>query len=54
MDSSIAESSGGDITLVAASIALMCTFSTVVLIALRDRVSGHVTAGKFFSLYRDC
>ena len=44
-DESISESSGGDISLVAASIALMCTFSTVVLVGLRDHVSGHVTAG---------
>ena len=44
-DESISESSGGDISLVAASITLMCTFSTVVLIGMKDRVSGHVTSG---------
>lgn len=54
-DESISESSGGDISLVAASIALMCTFSTVVLIGARDRVSGHVTAGiLIYFLFENC
>ncbi|XP_066914671.1 patched domain-containing protein 3-like [Clytia hemisphaerica] len=44
-DDGISESSGGDISLVAVSITLMCTFATVVLFRLRNRVNGHVTVG---------
>ena len=45
-DDGISESSGGDISLVAVSITLMCTFATVVLFRLRNRVNGHVTVGE--------
>ena len=46
IDDSISESSGGDISLVAAAITLMCVFTTVVLLRVRDPVGGHFWTGK--------
>ena len=47
IDDSISESSGGDISLVTAAITLMCVFTTVVLLRVRDPVGGHFWTGKF-------
>ena len=46
IDDSISESSGGDISLVAAAITLMCVFTTIVLLRIRDPVGGHFWTGK--------
>lgn len=45
-DDSIAESSGGDLSLVIGAIVLMCSFTTLVLIKFNDMVAGHFVIGK--------
>ena len=48
LDDSVNKSSGGDISLVAISITLMCIFTTFSLSSCRDMVGGHLVSGKFF------
>ena len=45
-DDSIAESSGGDLSLVIGAIVLMCSFTTLVLMKFKDIVAGHFVIGK--------
>ena len=46
VDDGIADSTNGDIMLIAISIALMLVFTLLILIRLRKKVNGHVLIGK--------